>query len=346
MSWKSLIFLTFSIFLAACQSIMVPITHMAAAERSIPSDVRSIAILSYEYNASNPKYKFLQHSMPDQIADAIIKYGTYNVVDRDHLETLITEAQINASDDMDEEEMEKVCKIANAQAIVVGKINNVSVEEHTEQREVYVTAPNPNMPPIPKRFPYLVRRVTLDITSEMLHIGTKRRIVTDRFRSTYDSEKDEDVVGGSGMRALNNVLNALAGGAGTSGDEEFYESQPSRVPAISSILTNLIEEASRNFIDKISAHPHSFTVSLQEGSHPAIKTGIEWAKNNNYNRAAEAFRGAINDPDEAGKAWYNIGVCYEALGRNAEARDAYEKALKSGPNSDAMKAISRLQNYN
>lgn len=346
MSWKNFIFLTLSIFLAACQSIMVPITHMAASERSIPSDVRSIAILPYEYKASNPKYKYLQDSMPDQIADAIIRYGTYQVVDRDHLETLITESQINASDGMDDEEMEQVCKIANAQAIVVGKINNVSVEEHRESREVYVTSPNPNMPPIPKRFPYIVRRVTVDITSEMLHVATKHRIVTDRFRSTYDSEKDENVVGGSGVRALNNVLNALAGGAGTSGDEEYYESQPSRVPAIDAIINNLIEEASRNFIDKISAHPHSFSVSLQDGSHPAIKTGIEWVKNNNYNRAAEAFRGATNDPDEAGIAWYNIGVCYEALGRNMEAKDAYENSLKYGPNSDAMAAISRLQKYN
>ena len=349
MSWKSLVFLTIAIFLASCSStIKVSVMHVAPAQQSIPADVKSIAILPYEYNASNPQYKFLQNSMPDQIADAIIRYGTYQVVDRDHIKTLITEAQINASDDMDEETMEQVCRIANAQAIVVGKINNVSIEENMTQKEIFVPGPAPNMPPIPKTFPYLVRRVTVDITSEMLHIGTKHKIVTNKFRKTYDSERDENVIGNTTvrvLRALSNSLNALNGGPGTIGDEEFYQSQPSKVPAVSSILTSFIEEASRNFIHKISAHPVFYSVNVYKGSHPAMKTGIEWVKHDNYSRAIESFREATNDPDEAGIAWYNMGVCYECLKRNKEAEDAYNKALKYELISDAMDGISRLQRY-
>lgn len=117
------------------------------------------------------------------------------------------------------------------------------------------------------------------------------------------------------------------------------------MPTVSSILTNFIEEASQSFINKIFSNPVVHWVNVYTGKNPAIQIGIDWIKHDNYSRAIESFHEATNDPDEAGIAWYNMGVCYEYLQQNREAEEAYNKALKYGQISDAKEGISRLQRY-
>jgi len=327
---KNLIFLMLCIFFVACQSLQVPIKHMAAAEGNIPGDVQRIAILPYDYNESaDPTYGYLKDSIADKVANEITSYGTYSVAERARLNELMQEAMASAGAVLTPEKMNQIGKVTDSQAIVVGRINVVSIQDQHTSRSVEVPADDPYAPPMRRNFPYIIRSVTLNVTSEMLHVGTKQKIITDSFRETYNSEKDKDVIGGFF----------------TIKDEEFYASQPGRVPAIDDILTRMASAAAHQFIKKISAHPHYFNIALKEDSHPSITTGMEWAKNGNYERAAEAFKEATNNPKSAAVAWFNIGVCYESIGRYSEAKNAYESSLRAGSSPEAMDGVSRLRKY-
>ncbi len=54
-----------------------------------------------------------------------------------------------------------------------------------------------------------------------------------------------------------------------------------------------------------------------------------------YKEALKHFKKAANDPSYEGRgsAWQNMGHCYQQLGNNEKARDAYVKALRVSPRS-------------
>lgn len=331
----SKMFMLLALLLVTCQTVQVPVTHIRASENSIPSGVRQIAILPYEYGETlNPVFNYVRDRIPDQVAAKITSWGTYTVVERQRLQTLMKEGMLQNASILSDEEMERVGKIAEAQAIVVGKINNIMVEEQTIKKQFEVAQKDPDASTSTQivEYDYLIRRVTVGITSEMLHIADKKKIVTDSYNYTYDSEKDPQVVRPHGFLTIY--------------DASYYETQPQRVPAASNIIDNIAQECADSFLRKISAHPVNFNISLKSGSSPGMEQGLEWAKQGQYQSAIGEFQKATDDPKESADAWYNVGVCYEMLKNYSEAVKAYDKSNTIAPSSEAKEGIARIRKYN
>lgn len=326
MPFLKVLLLVCLVFLAACQTVQVPIKHMASAERSIPADVKRIALFPYTYeNHLNPSHSYLKDKLPDQVAHEITSYGTYGIAERAYIQTLMKEAMVSAGAIIDQDKMNEIAQIATSEALVVGKINTISVEDREIVREVRLPGDPEN-----RMYPYLVRKVTLGVTSEMLHVTTKDKIVTDNFNETYDSEKDPRVV---------------QTGLFTVKDAAYYEGQRARVPAIDEIINDLAEKAAKQFLQKISAHPVHFKISLQKGDAPGMKQGLDWAQNSQYSNAIQEFQKATSDPKEGHLAWFNIGVCQEAMGNYSGAMQAYEKSNQISHNSPSVESIARIRRY-
>ncbi len=315
------------ILILACQSVKVPIQHMQAAQQKIPDDVQTIAIFPYEGNIE-PEWMSLKETIPDQVSNEITSYGTYRVVERANVQSLVREAILSKGTIMEPSDLEEAGRVAQAQAIVVGKVNSVNVQEQMLQKQVQVPTYDPRMPPQMRFFPYKVLRVTLSVTSYMLHVRDKTQIVTDTFNHTYDSERDPDV----GRKLFED-------------DASFYQSQPARIPSVAQVLSKLAQRCANQFIQKISAHPVKFSVDLMSGGTPAMEAGIQWAENGQYSRAADEFMKATNDPEEGYAAWYNLGVCYEAEKRYSDALQAYERSNQMKRTSEAIESIARIQKY-
>lgn len=337
---KKLLFVL-PLFLAACQVVRVPITHMRAAEGSIPQDVSQIAILPYEYGDSlNPAFAYVKDRIPDEVAAKITNWGTYTVVERQKMAALMQESMLQSGYGMDDADMDKMAQVSAAQALVVGKVNSVTVEDMPSQREYRVMPgqqKDPDAAPSQPRtvlYDYLVRRVSLDVTSEMLHIGSKNKIVTDSFSFTYDSERDPGV-------------NAQGGSQGqiTESQVGYVQNQPARVPSVSDIVDRVARECAEKFLKKISAHPMNYSIALKTGSSPAMSEGMEWAKRNQYESAIGEFNKATAVQEDKAAAFFNIGVCHEALGHWNEAVHFYQQSDSHAPSSDAKDGIARVRMY-
>lgn len=338
LSKNAYLLLALPLLLLACQSVQVDITHMRAAENSIPGDVRQIAILPYEYGDElNPQFGYVKDRVPDEVAAKITGWGTYGVVERQKLQTLVKEGMIQKGSILDEEDIEEVGRIAEAQAIVLGKVNTVQIEDRLTKKQVEMESNAPKDPDVPPPPPqiiecdYRILRVTVGITSEMLHVTDKKKIVTDSYSYTYDSERDPAVVNPHGIF--------------TSKDASFYQNQVGRVPSVSSIVDQIAQNCAEQFLRKISAHPVNYRIALKSGSSAAMEQGLEWAKQRQYQSAVNEFMKATSDPDDKAAAWYNIGVCYEALKNLQEALKAYGQSDAIAPSGDAKQGIARIRQY-
>ena len=319
----------------ACQSVQVPIRHMRSAKGSIPQDVKAIAILPFIYQApqtGEKDWSSLQSEIPDQISAKITSWGTYTVVERAKIKNLMKEKMIQMGPTLDEDASAKVAKLASAQALVHGKILNVNVTETRTTKQIRIEAPqDPDLGPQEaqiREYPYLIRRVTLSVSSEMLHVDGKTKILTDTFNQTYDSERDPKVTKTSFLRGK---------------DEEYYRTQVQRVPAVDQIVKNLVRRCVKGFLSKISAHPEDYIVQLKTGS--GLDTGLDWAKRKQYDTAIQEFSKYTNSQDSSAEAWFNIAVCREALGQNKEAIEAYRKSDSIKPSPKAKDGIARIRSY-
>jgi hypothetical protein len=278
--------------------VIVSVTHLLPAENTIPSDIKKVAIFPYRYSESLAKdYSYLKTNISDKIADFITNYGTFSIVDRNYLETLINENMINASDNMSEEEMTNVAKLAGAQAIIVGEITAVLLDEQ------HIIRPND-----------FSRQITVGFTSEIIKVDNKQKILVNSFKQSYDSK--------------------------------INEKDSQSVRSIHEILMNFAEQAATEFTAKISNHNQNYEVNLYENDQPDIIKGLLWTNTNLYEQAIESFEKAIPALSDASIAYYNIGVCYEALNKEQEALKAYNTVINLNTNldivKDAMAGISRM----
>lgn len=331
--------LTLTFFLGACQSVRVPITHMEAAKGSIPSNVKTIAIFPYEYdqNVLDPRWQYVKNRVPDTIAEKITKFGTYSIAQRTQIKKLMDEAMLSEGSVLNDEDMKRVTSKVSAQAAIFGKVTNINVTEEQVTRTYQPKAEVENDPdglsekPEPIQYPWKILRITVSVTSEMISINPKRKIITDTFTYTYNSEKDKKVVGG-----LFTVKN-----------EEFYQNQASRIPSVDKIIDTFAAKSAMRFVKQISAHPRRFNIALKDADAPGMKTGMTFAKEGDYEGAISAFMKGTTAPERAAAAaaWFNIGVCYEALKNFEEAMNAYNNSNEKMTTEHAIKAVARIRKY-
>lgn len=61
--------------------------------------------------------------------------------------------------------------------------------------------------------------------------------------------------------------------------------------------------------------------------------------------AAAAFRRAVAIDEKFARAWYELGIVYVGLGKNAEAREAFNKYLELDPNGKDAATAKEMLNY-
>jgi Tfp pilus assembly protein PilF len=78
--------------------------------------------------------------------------------------------------------------------------------------------------------------------------------------------------------------------------------------------------------------PAATTATTDSMAEALLQAGTKQAQINDLAGAGKTFRKVLEmDPDNK-RAWYNLGVIAQNEGKKAEARTAYDKALKSDPN--------------
>jgi len=117
--------------------------------------------------------------------------------------------------------------------------------------------------------------------------------------------------------------------------------QIGKLPAKESILENLSRKVVDTFVRQIAPYYATVTKKFEKGSG-ASKQAIKMAQNGLWDKALEIFqREAQIHPKP--ENYYNIGVCYEALGRYDMAEKQYETALSLKAKDLYIKAVADIR---
>jgi len=77
-----------------------------------------------------------------------------------------------------------------------------------------------------------------------------------------------------------------------------------------------------------------------------LEFGVRVARKGSWNEAAFRFEKAVQADAGNARAWNNLGVARESLGRFDAAREAYEKAVSLAPHDDQIRDnFERFQSY-
>lgn len=117
-----------------------------------------------------------------------------------------------------------------------------------------------------------------------------------------------------------------------------------RIPPREVIFDLLLDRASKKFVRQIAVHPIEEERVLERGMFPATSLGVELAKNNLWDEAAEKWMQATKAKPAESAAYYNLGVAFERKGILDFASKAYQNALARNPQSERyIKAVAAIQ---
>jgi tetratricopeptide (TPR) repeat protein len=236
------------------------------------------------------------------------RYHRFKLVDRKHIKAIMEERDFQMSV-VDTDQAVEFGKIAEVDGMIYGTVY-VDQEEKVEVHKVS----GPYGVTIPIKTEY--RRSTAAVTFTMIDIQTAKTICSVTITRKYDSK---------GM---------------SEEEKKKYKKFEKNLPAITQML---IDECVREFAGKISPHLVVVQLQLEAGKTPSVKDGNNFAAEKEYKDAIEIYLGALREtPDDDG-AMFNIGVCYEAMGKLTEAEQWYNKAIKIKPETEYIRARKRVR---
>jgi hypothetical protein len=297
--------LPLALLCAACSTVAVRVPVMKPAEINM-SSYSSVAIGEMHGNYDRP--------MSNAIEEALVASQHFTVVDRQHMDRLMHELQISASDLADPKSAAKLGKVVAAGALIFGDVSRdyreVPSETHSKDKEgtthtLYA----------------LKGDMTVRATFKIVDVSTGRLIIA----KTYEEKRDDT------NRGLDKRPDPI--------DRQSLERQ-----ARSAVV--------ERFMKAIVPHQEYMVASFQkDGDIPQLEGGIGWAERGDWKQAQAAFNTAAQDaeknlklkPAQIAKAYWNLGLSYEYAGDYAKAVDMINKAYNLSTDRDMLSELDNVK---
>ena len=288
----------------------ISIRYDRPAKYHIPKTVRKIAIV--QFGAKKGTEKKWGEIATDKLTSAMDEYNKkfhrYILVDRKRVSALMDERDFQMSI-ADTDQAVKLGRIANVDAMIYG---SVYVAENIEVHKSSIPTPYGTIPVTTRRY-----QSTAAINFTMDDVHSTKTICSVTVMRKYDS-KDK-------------------------ADQKKYKKYKNNMSAIT---TMMIQECVDEFIAKVSPHQIVVTVRLEKGKSKLTSQGNRFAREHEYADALDVYKGALRErPDDYG-ALFNMGLCYEALGKMDEAYQCYSKAVRLRPKAKFIRARRRVRMEN
>lgn len=148
--------------------------------------------------------------------------------------------------------------------------------------------------------------------------------------------------------AAYNLLGKLYMNAGDILALEYYKAGLMKAPENIELLYNLGFYYQENNQPKLALEQYDKLLDVTDSTHYGAlynSAYIKLVQMDEYNQAIELFTDAIQIDSTAHKAYYNRGYAYELLGKYADAKSDYYKALEIVPNYPlAVQGLNALDN--
>ncbi len=307
-----------SMFGCAATTIKVP--RMKPAEINL-AGIKKIAVSSISGEGGE--------DIADQLTQALMQSGRYDVVDRQHLAKVQQEQSLGENGVVDASSAAQVGKVAGADALIFGR---VSKDKYTEKvASAQGTRRDKNGV---TNYTAYKRQGILDlrVSTKVINTSTGRILATKMLESTKGMEKSAEADGPpvTDPSQLNEIIPPL-----DAADETRRAAQ---------------QEVVSNFMKMIAPYQVMVAVILyDEGDLPTTKAGVGYAKSGDWNSAIREFKAAVAqangnpeiDSKVKGRAVYNVGVALGYSGQYdegiAKIKEAYNIFQDEGFLSEARK---------
>jgi hypothetical protein len=114
------------------------------------------------------------------------------------------------------------------------------------------------------------------------------------------------------------------------------------LPPKNEILTNLGIRCVNEFVRVLAPYKVSIQTQFAKGNGDVNK-GIEFAKNELWDKAEEIWQAEVEKDSKNHAAWYNLGLAFEVQGDYLQAQDAYDKALSLKSTKLYISGLKRIR---
>jgi curli biogenesis system outer membrane secretion channel CsgG len=291
--------------LCACGTVPVRVPVMRPAEINM-APYQSVAIADMRGRGNTV--------MGDTLEEALIATNRFQVLDRQHLGSIMRELSLSSSDLADPTKAARLGKFVTAAALIYGEVDETYRETPFEDR---IKNKDGSWTLLYK----LKGEVRVRTTFKIVDVATGRLIIA----KTYEEQREDTNVGfGRSPDSINR--DALERSARQAVVERFMRA--------------------------IVPHQEYVTASFQKDSDlPQLDGGIGWAERGEWKKAQSMFSQAIADcqknpkikSEQLAKAYWNLGLSYEYAGDYDSATSTVQKAYELSNDRDMLRELDNIR---
>jgi len=293
------------VLLCACGSVPVRVPVMRPAE---------INMISYQTVAIGDVRGHGNTQMGNSLEEALLGTGRFQVLDRQHMSSIMRELQLSSSDLADPSKAAKLGKVMTAGALIYGDVDQQYREIPSEDR---IKNKDNSITLIYKLRGEMRTRATFKIVD----VATGRLIIA----KTYEERRDDTSTG--------------------------YNKRPDPID-VDALERSARRGVLDRFMHAIVPHQEYMTANFQKDSDiPQLEGGIGWAERGEWKKAQETFSQAISDgqknpkikSDQLAKAYWNLGLAYEYAGDYDSATTTVQKAYELTNDKDLLRELDNIR---
>jgi curli biogenesis system outer membrane secretion channel CsgG len=291
--------------LCACGSVPVRVPVMRPAE---------INMASYQTLAIGDMRGRGNTIMGDSLEEALLATNRFQVLDRQHMSSIMRELQLSASDLADPSKAVKLGKVMTAGALIYGDVDEQYREVPSEDR---IKNKDGTVTMLYKLRGELRTRATFKIVD----VATGRLIIA----KTYEERRDDTNTG--------------------------YNKRPEPID-VDGLSRSARRGVVDRFLRAIVPHQEYVTASFQKDSDlPQLEGGIGWAERGDWKKAQATFSQAIADgqknpkikTEQLAKAYWNLGLAYEYAGEYDSATTTVQRAYELSNDKDMLRELDNIK---
>lgn len=332
---RSTIVILFSaVSAAACSTVRVRVPVLRPAEINLRGKNE---IVIGEITGENPT------AVENNVKQAIGASDHLRLVDRDHMDKVMAELALSASDLADPESRKKLGKQMTGSILLVGRVETNRYDENTWEDDAQCTRSKKGKT-VEYRCVHHYRKgtATLNVGFDIIDIETGENIRPKRLscsKSTTTKETDHNP---RGENLVTSVVRAATG-----------HEKRSKAPPIDqhSLLEACNQQVVASLMKAIAPwQDYVEAPFLKDGDVPQLELGINYAKQGDWKSALEQFRGALEfvgtQPGMAvgtiAKVHWDLGLAYEYTNQFAEAETEIKAAYDALPEGGCFIAIENI----
>ncbi len=255
--------------------------------------------------------------MATALEEALVKSERFKVVDREHLNAVMRELQLSASDLSDPNKASKLGQQITANALIFG---NVDERYHEERKSESYQDKNK----VTHRLNHLNGHVVVTATFKVTDVSTGALIVAKTLEERRDDSHD----------AVDSQPNGI--------DREGLTKEARRT-VLKKFLASIVPH--KEYLD---------AAFFTDSDLPQLETGVGYAQHGDWKKAQDTFSNTITDAERnpkinsklLGKAYWDLALAYEYSGDYDKALTTVDKAYQLTQDGDMLAEqdnIKRLQ---